>query len=646
MVMIELDPQYTFETFVIGPANRLASAAARRSADSPGTSYNPLFIYAASGLGKSHILSAVAHQAQKENARLRVNYQTLEGYLDELTQALASGDRDGMRDRYRDLDILLLDDVQFLANQPEAQEMLLITLDALTASSSQIVLASDRPPADINGLDARLVSRFSGGLIVDIAAPEYETRVAIIRRKAEEHGSTLAAGVAEAIARFPVRNVRELGGGLNRVLAVQDLEGREVTPEEVSKLTGQAPESEEPGKEDFESFLDEMSETVASSVEQQEEPWRKLFRETAEAAEREGFSAERILDLMQGSEPEGWQETAEKFRADLARLRAIEVDLDRLGNPWPEAAEGVLRDPGRLEEAEALLESVGERMRPFPELAAGPRLADLEGFPTIVVRSGEQLVGADKPKYNPVYLWGRDPAGGRVVLAAAGRSYQGGDTRMAVTSVSEFAEDFIRALSAGVAGAWRERWWTVDLLLVHGIEALSGTERAQEEFFHLYEALKRRGSRLMLAADRPLSEISGIDERLRSRFEGGLVLDLEGTTVPDGAGEIVLVEVGQEATPQPSDEDIWAGTAGASTEPEGQASPEDNGVIPPLETLIGERGGLLTDLEEPALDTSAVVEEPAPEPVSEPGARGWEPSAEKVVWDWPILEDRLVEDYE
>ena len=217
---------------------------------------------------------------------------------------------------------------------------------------------------------------------------------------------------------------------------------------------------------------------------------------------------------------------------------------------------------------------------------------------------------------------------------------------MAVTSVSEFAEDFIRALSAGVAGAWRERWWTVDLLLVHGIEALSGTERAQEEFFHLYEALKRRGSRLMLAADRPPSEISGIDERLRSRFEGGLVLDLEGTTVPDGAGEIVLVEVGEEATPQPSDEDIWAGTAGASSEPEGQASLEDEGVIPPLETMIGERGGLLTDLEEPALDTSAVVEEPAPEPASEPGARGWEPSAEKVVWDWPILEDRLVEDYE
>ena len=128
---------------------------------------------------------------------------------------------------------------------------------------------------------------------------------------------------------------------------------------------------------------------------------------------------------------------------------------------------------------------------------------------------------------------------------------------MAVTSVSEFSEDFIRALSGGVAGAWRERWWTVDLLLVHGTEALAATEQAQEEFFHLYEALKRRGSRIMLAADRPPSEIA-IDERLRSRFEGGLVLDLEVKKVPKDAGEIVLVEVGQEAVPKPSEEDIWA----------------------------------------------------------------------------------------
>ena len=639
MVMNDLDPKLTFDSFVVGPANRLASAAARRSADAPGTSYNPLFIYAASGLGKTHILSAVAHHAQKGNARLRVTYQTLEGYLEELTRALESGDRDGMRERYRDLDVLLLDDVQFLAGQPEAQEMLLGTLDALTSSGSQILLASDRPPAEI-GLDARLVSRFSGGLIVDIAAPEYETRVAIIRRKAEEGGATLATGVAEALARAPVRNIRELGGAINRVLAIQDLEGRPVTVADVAKLMPAAPApAASPKVDDFASFMSEISQTVATTVEAQEEPWRKLFRLTAETAEREGFSATRLREQIEGAEPKGWEAAAEKFKAELARLRDIEKELDRLGNPWPEAAQGVLKDPDRLEEAESLLESVRERMRPFPGLAPGPRLMDLKGFANITVKAAEQLIGADKPKYNPVYLWSRDTRPREIVLAAAGRSFQRAEARMAVTSVSEFAEDFIRALGAGVAGAWRERWWTVDLLLVHGTEALSGTERAQDEFFHLFEALKRRGSRVMLVADRPPAEIAGIDERLRSRFEGGLVLEVE-AKVPAGAPAIVLVEPGKEP-PKATDADIWAGTAKGPAAAESKpAQPVAGQMIPELEDLKGERGGLFMGGGEQAAPKAAPVQ------VAEPVPRGWVPSHEKVVWNWPVLEDRLMEDYE
>ena len=658
MVMTDLDPKLTFDTFVIGPANRLASAAARRSADAPGTSYNPLFIYSASGLGKSHILSAVAHHARKGNARLRVTYQTLESYLEELTKALEIGERDALRERYRDLDILLLDDVQFLANQPEAQEMLLGTLDALTASGSQIVLASDRPPAEINGLDARLVSRFSGGLIVDIAAPEYETRVAIIRRKAQEQGSALAPGVAEMLARFPARNVRELGGVLNRVLAIQDLEGRAVTVDEVSKMMGQAPAAgaapAPSGTDDLASFLDEMSETVASTVEAQEEPWRKLFRTTAENAEREGFSAQRLRALMEGDEPEQWQKEADRFTADRDRLREIESELDRLGNPWPEAAQGVLKDPERLEEAESLLESVRERMRPFQALAPGARLPDLKGFPPITIRAGEQLIGADKPKYNPVYLWSRDPAAGQAVLAATGRSYLRTDATMAVTSVSEFAEDFIRALSAGVAGAWRERWWTVDLLLVHGVEALSGTERAQDEFFHLFEALKRRGSRVMLAGNRPPSEIAGIDDRLRSRFEGGLVLEVAVKSVPKGAGVIVLVAPGQAAPAKPNDQDIWAGTQAAASpgaaparvpQAKSGGATSGPGIIPPLEELIGHDGLIVAK----QASAAAASTRAAPAAVAAPAdaaGRGWVPSGEKVVWNWPVLEDRLVEDFD
>ena len=653
------DSKLTFDTFVVGPANRLASAAARRAADSPGTSYNPLFLYSASGLGKTHILAAVSHHATRVNPRLRILYQALEGYLDDLERALEAGSRDAMRERYRDLDILLLDDVQFLAGQPEAQEMLLGALDALTASGSQIILASDRPPAEIDDLDARLVSRFSGGLIVDIAAPEYETRVAIIRRKAEEQGAELEPGVAEALARFPFKNVRELGGALTRIVAIQDLEERSVTAGEVPGIMGQAPGA----GDDFGEFRDEVSASVVATVEAQEAPWRKALREGAEAAERANFNATRLrAHLEADTPPEGWEALLEGFRADLTRLKEIDSELDRLGNPWPEAAQSLLHDPDRVEEAEALLASVLERTRPFPALPGGPRLADLgDAFPQLVFRAVSQLVSAERPKYNPIYVWSPDGAAARALLAAAGRSFQdlGDERRMAVTSVSGFAEDFIRALSGGVAGAWRERWWTIDLLLVHGAEDLSDTERAQDEFFHLFEALKRRGARVLLAADRAPADIEHIDDRLRSRFEGGLVLEVEGATPPPGSDVIELLEPGE--APPADEDDIWAGTAAptpapAAAPPREEPPPQQQTktgarepAIPPLEEIVREdRGGLfLAGGEEAAgAEASASVgtaEEPPPAE-ARPPRPSWFPSPEKVVWNWPLLDDRLVED--
>ncbi|MGD8288712.1 MAG: DnaA/Hda family protein, partial [Gemmatimonadota bacterium] len=281
--MSDLDPKLTFDSFVVGPANRLASAAARRAADSPGTSYNPLFLYSSPGLGKTHILTAIAHQAGTKPEDPKVEYMALEEYLDRLEGSLQVGKRDGL---YGDLDILLLDDVQFLTGQPEAQEMLLKTLDQLTAAGGQIVLASDRPPADIDGLDARLLSRFSGGLIVDLGPPEYETRVAIIRKKAETRGQTLESGVAEVVAKAPFKNVRELGGVLNKIFATQDLEGRQISSAEVTKLLQEQDQvaSLGGGSDEFGSFLNELASSVAEAVEKTEEPWRKAIRESIESA--------------------------------------------------------------------------------------------------------------------------------------------------------------------------------------------------------------------------------------------------------------------------------------------------------------------------------------------------------------------------
>jgi len=600
--MSDLDPKLTFDSFVVGPANRLASAAARRAAESPGTSYNPLFLYSSPGLGKTHILMAIAHHSAKGDAK-KVEYMALEEYLERLEGSLQAGRGDGV---YSELDLLLLDDVQFLTGQPEAQEMLLKTLDQLSAAGGQIVLASDRPPADINGLDARLLSRFSGGLIVDLGPPEYETRVAIIRKKAEERGQSLEAGVAEAVAKAPFKNVRELGGVLNKIFATQDLEGRQVSQSEVSKLLKQQDQAASLGgaSDEFGSFLNELASSVAEAVEKTEEAWRKTIRETIESADRQGYMVGRLSAIQGEREPKGWEKIVEGFKADIARLREIDKELERLDNPWPEAAQGVLMDPDRLDEAEALLASVRERQRSFPRLGAGPLLHDLSGFEAIALKAAAQLVGQDKPEYNPLFVWSSEEAVARTLLGAVGRTYEESfpEQRMAVASVKHFAEDFIRALAEGVAGAWRERWWTVDLLLVYGIQDLSDTERAQDEFFHLFEALKRRGARMMLVADRAPSSVQSIDDRLRSRFEGGLVLELT-------AGQAVDLELVERVA----------------------ARAEDGIFVPDFEAKASKGP------ETRPLQPVAPVEPPA-----KGGA--WFPGPENVVIQWPRIEELLIEE--
>ncbi len=678
--MADLDPRFTFENFVVGPANRLASAAARRAAESPGASYNPLFVYSASGLGKTHILGAIARHANKVHSEKSIVYQTLESFLGELAESLAGGDRDELRGRYEKIEILLMDDVQFLAGQTEAQEMLLRLLDTLTGSGRQVVLASDRPPAEIDGLDARLRSRFEGGLLVDIGPPEYETRVAIIRKRAEARGQALDPGVAEVIGRVAFRNVRELTGALNRVLAIQELEERAVTSEEAASMLGE--ERAEPAGEDLGQFLEEISGTVAEQVERQETPWRKLLRETAEWAEGEGFKADRFRRLMeQDATPADLDLMVQDFRETVRRLGEIGAELDAVGNPWPEAAHGVLRDPERLEEAEALLASAKERARPFPVIPSGAPLQVLSGrLPSLVIRAAEQLILTDRPEYNPLYVWSEDESAAQALLEAAGRSYlaENEGARVAHVSVSGFAEDFIGALSNGVAGAWRERWWSAELLLVHGAQDLSKTERAQDEFFHLFEALQRRRARIMVTADRPPSRIGKIDDRLRSRFEGGLVLEVERLAVespaPAGAGgqedpgepgavippldQIVLEDEGRGGLFFAREPDE------ARTRPAGPAAPQGQGSgrPPPGQGQDGserrKKGKDVAELDRewlmafsagPAvpLGRAVTVEGEAEEEAREEEALvagAWFPSPERVVWEWPRMDERLVED--
>jgi chromosomal replication initiator protein len=214
-----INPRYTFTNFIVGSANRLAHAASLSVAERPGHAYNPLFLYGGVGLGKTHLMHAIGNQVIAKFPRKRVVYATSEKFTNEFIASIQQGKIDEFRARYRRIDLLLIDDIQFIADKERTQEEFFHTFNAIHEDGKQIVLSSDRPPKAILTLEERLRSRFEWGLIADLTAPDLETRIAILRSKAEEGAVPITSDVIEFIARKVVSNIRELEGALNRIVA-------------------------------------------------------------------------------------------------------------------------------------------------------------------------------------------------------------------------------------------------------------------------------------------------------------------------------------------------------------------------------------------------------------------------------------------
>ena len=226
-----LNPRYTFDTFVIGSNNRFAHAAALAVAESPGKEYNPLFLYGGVGLGKTHLMHSVAHYILQQDPTKKVLYVTSEVFTNELIDSIRNGNNNSMtafREKYRNIDVLLIDDVQFIIGKESTQEEFFHTFNALHSANKQIIISSDRPPKDMETLEARLQSRFEWGLIDDISSPDYETRMAILRKKEELDGYNIDDEVIRYIATNIKSNIRELEGALNKLVALSNLEKREI----------------------------------------------------------------------------------------------------------------------------------------------------------------------------------------------------------------------------------------------------------------------------------------------------------------------------------------------------------------------------------------------------------------------------------
>jgi chromosomal replication initiator protein len=532
---MKLDQRLRFDSFVTGSSNRLAVAAAKAVADAPGVLYNPLFVYGASGLGKTHLMHAVGHAARDKQPSLDVEYVALDDYMEEFHQALQGGRLDTFKRRFESAGVLLLDDVQFLTGRAEVQGELLRLFNVLQGRGTQIVMTSDRPPEEIADVTDRLLTRLTGGLIVDVGIPDYETRVAILQKLQGERASRFRDGVLEELARVDFSNIRELQGGLNRLLAHQGMSDSAIVVSEVRRLVGARytplvnaailADAEQPTRAsvDYDTFVQE----VATAVVEQVEEWRLRLADSAARWRGEGINVavlERALQLREAPDVDGLLAT---FGAAVDYLR----DLERQGSAADSLLSGnpIFRDPERVKEAHALVQQAVSSIEPPPRPDPARVFESLhEGRANqLALRAARAVVDAPGTEYVPLVIIGPAGSGRSHLLHAIGNGMiAAGVQNVACVSASSFAEQLITALREGAVEKWRARYRNAGALLLDDIEAVAGKERTQDELFHLFNALRSAGRQVVLTSAVAPNQLATLEDRLRTRFAQGLIVEL------------------------------------------------------------------------------------------------------------------------
>jgi chromosomal replication initiator protein DnaA len=602
----------------------------------------------------------IGHAARAINPGLTVEYLTLDEFVESFHAAVAAGQGEAYRRRFIDVDLLLVDDVQFLTHRREMQAELLRLTDALQSANRQIVLTSDRPPSEIEALDERLIRRFAGGLVIDVAAPDYETRVAILRRKAEERRASFGGGVLEAVASLAIDNVRELLGALNRLVAFQAVSDTPLQPAQARALAGgdeawgkpekQAAngrdgmdESERPARaegrpDEFSDFLSEVSATVAQQV----DSWRTKVAAAILRWEGEGFRTTRIESLLQQEMTVDPEEALRKFAADISRLQALHAEAAELAPDL--AGSTAFRDPDDIAGAEAITQRARQGAHPPPAPSPLWQLNDLfeAASNRMALQAARAVVAEPAARYNPLVIVGGSGVGKTHLLHALGNALAGAAKGpVACLSAHEFTSELIEAIDRDAVGQWRARYRSAAAFLLDDVHLVADTDRTQDELFVLFNFMVESGRQMVFASAVPLSELTRVEPRLRTRLEGGLVVDLP---PPDREIRHRVLErllKGKMGTDAELMDYLGSRPAESVRSLHGMLqrvlnAAESQGVLP---TAALAREILEAPPPKPPRRHAAARSSGIVAPAS--GAR----SREKVVWDWPDVGDRILEEW-
>ena len=685
------DGRFRFDNFVVGSANRLAVAAARAVAEAPGAAYNPLFIYSNSGLGKTHLVGAIAHHASQLQSGLRVEYLSLDEFVAQLHASISAQQSESFKQRYHNVDVLLLDDVQFLTGQRETQSEMLRLFNVLQGGGRQIVMASDRPPHEIADVDDRLVTRLAGGLVVDIGPPDFETRVAILRNKSADRGAQFRQGVLEELANIPFANIRELQGALNRLVAHQGL-GEDVVVERVREIVGadtvaraMTPLRTQPARRtppvaapppptpqpatvvvasraasptepiggvgggapraaggEYASFLSDIAVAVAQHV----EPWKMRLAEASAHWAGEGYRVDvidRALRLTQSPNVEGLLDT---FAAAVEHLKTLEQEAVSVDPAL--GGDEVFRDPQRVAEAEALVARAlsGNTPPPGPSAAFARHAYEVGPSNQLAANAADAVAAEPGKRYNPLFIHGPSGTGKTHLVNAVGNEMieaSGGALTVSCVGAQTFVDELIAALQDGSVERWRARYRAADALIIDDVHFVAGKERTQDELFHVFNALHDAGKQIILTSDRAPKELGELESRLRSRFEGGLVVEVH---APDRALRSKLY-ARHLAHAGVADVDELASYL---AEREATSVRELVGVVNRLAAAAEAAGVELTmSFARAEFEGGGAAAASAPPSASagEDGRPALDPfflDAEKVVWDWPDVGGRAIEE--